>query len=66
MFFNQKPIPIQAKILKSVKVSFAVLSSKNGIKLLSLAPIAIPLFSINKSLKKPRSIIGISPYIVRG
>ena len=44
-----------------VKISFAVLSSKKGIRLFNLAPIAIPLFSIKSNLKNPRSIIGDSP-----
>jgi hypothetical protein len=49
---------MHAKILKIVKINLAVSSSKKGIKLFSLAPIAIPLFSIKSNLKKPRSIIG--------
>ena len=52
---------MQAKILNNVRISFAELSSRNGYNVFNLAPIAIPLFSINKSLKNPKSIIGDSP-----
>jgi hypothetical protein len=55
-----------ATTLKRVKNNLPFSSDINGMKSLNLVPHAIPLFSINKSLKNPQSIIGSEPYIDKG
>ena len=53
-------------ILNEIKNNLPFSSDINGMKSLNLVPHAIPLFSINKSLKNPQSIIGSEPYIDKG
>jgi len=58
---NQYPNPKMAIILNKVRTSFAFFSVMNGIKSLSLVPIAIPLFSTKRILKTPQSKIAGTP-----
>ena len=66
VFISQKPIKKAATIRNKLKINFAEFSEMNGKKSSSLAPQAIPLFSINNNLNQPQSIIGSIPKKVMG